>query len=193
MSFGIFDRHDPMIKAISNAANQPTLLFAAASNGGANFGRSFPARHSSVFGIHSTDWLGNPSNFNPTASKKDFNFSLLGEDVSSHWPAGMQGHDTQTKLRSGTSTATQIAAGFAASVLAFVRQQDLLIAEESERLAPYLKDHYYMKEVLKSISQERGGYDYIRPHLLFDSGNSNATREVVYCRIKDAIGKMHHQ
>ncbi|PMD47898.1 subtilisin-like protein [Hyaloscypha variabilis F] len=190
MSFAIREYHELMSTAISNALNKRTLLFAAASNDGANLGRAFPAQYPSVFCIHSTDGNGNPSNFNPTASETDVNFSLLGEHVSSHWPAGMNGHNQTVNVMSGTSVATPIAAGLAASVLSFVRQQDQHIAVESERLGPWLKRDNSMDAVFKSmVRQRRGvGYDYITPHVLFDSGS---TREEVYGKIKDIKRNMY--
>lgn len=190
MSFGIREYHERMSTAISNALNKRTLLFAAASNDGANLGRAFPADYPSVFCIHSTDGNGNPSNFNPTASETDVNFSLLGEHVSSYWPAGMNGHDQFVNVMSGTSVATPIAAGLAASVLSFVRQQDQHIAVESERLGQWLKRDNSMDAVFKSmVKQRRGlGYDYITPHVLFDCGS---TSEDVYGKIKDIKRNMY--
>ncbi|RFN43276.1 intracellular serine protease [Fusarium flagelliforme] len=184
MSFGIREQHEGMNRAISDALNKRTLLFAAASNDGANLSRAFPAKCRGVFCIHSTDGNGNPSSFNPTASETDVNFSLLGESVSSHWPAGLNGHDQSVNVMSGTSVATPIAAGLAASVLSFARQQDQNVPIESDRLGPWLKIDSSMNAVLKSmVRQRRGaGYDYITPHVLFDSG---ATRDFVYGKMND--------
>lgn len=185
MSFGIREYNEPMKTAISNALHCDTLLFAAASNDGANFGRAFPAKYPSVFCIHSTDGNGNPSAFNPTADDKDVNFSLLGEQVSSHWPTGKNGHNEPVKAMSGTSVATPIAAGLAAAILSFVRQQERHIAPGGELpLGPRLKNVQLMNEVLKSmVKQRRGaGYDYITPHSLFDR---KSTREQVYDKIED--------
>jgi len=190
MSFGIREYNEPMKTAISNALHSQTLLFAAASNDGANLGRAFPAKYPSVFCIHSTDGNGNPSAFNPTADDKDVNFSLLGEHVSSHWPVGKNGYNQPVKAMSGTSVATPIAAGLAASVLSFVRQQEQHITLGSELLGPWLKDVHSMDAVLKSmVRQTRGaGYDYITPHILFDR---RSTRERVYDRIKDIRRHMY--
>lgn len=185
MSFGIREYNEPMKTAISNALHSGTLLFAAASNDGANLGRAFPAKYPSVFCIHSTDGNGNPSAFNPTADDKDVNFSLLGEQVSSHWPTGKNGHNEPVKAMSGTSVATPIAAGLAAAILSFVRQQEQHVAPGGESpLGPWLKDVHSMDMVLKSmVKQRRGaGYDYITPHSLFDR---KSTREQVYDKIKD--------
>ena len=184
MSLGIREHHEPMKSAISNALHRQTLIFAAASNNGANSGRAFPAKYPSVFCIHSTDGNGNPSAFNPTADEKDVNFSLLGEHVRSHWPAGKSGHNDIVNILSGTSVATPIAAGLAGSILSFVRQQDQHLPTGSELLGPWLKDVHSMDVVLqRMVKQRRGvGYDYITPHTLFDTRSS---RERVYSRISE--------
>lgn len=190
MSFGIRVGHQLMSTAVSNAlmfnkSKEPTLLFAAASNDGGNHGRAYPARDSKVFCVHSTDGNGNPSGFNPTASIEDSNFSLLGEHVTSHWPAGVKGHDQRVKVMSGTSVATPIAAGLAATILAFVRQQDQHIASESERLGTWLKQYESMAAVFKSmINGRRGGYDYITPQVLFRSAD-------VYGKIQEIRQNMY--
>lgn len=190
MSFGIREYDNSMKKAISKALHNQILMFAAASNDGANSGRAFPAKYPSVFCIHSTDGNGNPSAFNPTADEKDVNFSLLGEHVRSHWPIGKNGHNEIVNVMSGTSVATPIAAGIAASVLSFVRQQEQGLTEGSDYLGPWLKDVHSMDAVLKSmVRQRRGvGYDYITPHLLFDMHSS---RDHVYDKIKDIKKHMY--
>ncbi|KAI2632315.1 hypothetical protein GGR54DRAFT_29393 [Hypoxylon sp. NC1633] len=190
MSFGIREYHEPMKAAISNALHNQTLMFAAASNDGANLGRAFPAKYPSVFCIHATDGNGNPSKFNPSADEKDVNLSLLGEKVCSHWPAGKNGHSESVNVMSGTSVATPIAAGLAASVLSFVRQQEQGLAGRSDLVGPWMKDVHSMDAVLKSmVKQRRGaGYDYITPHVLLDTSSSN---EEVYNKIKDIKKHMY--
>ncbi|KAM0667766.1 hypothetical protein ACQRIU_003631 [Beauveria bassiana] len=191
MSFGIREHNEPMTQAVALALHKQKLMFAAASNDGANFGRAFPAKYTGVFCIHSTDGNGNPSAFNPTADEKDVNFSLLGEHVRSHWPAGRSGHHDSVKVLSGTSVATPIAAGLAAMIMTFVRQQDHGSDAQSDRLGPWLKDAHAMDAVLKSmVRQRRGmGYDYITPHLLMDAQSS---RESIYNKIKDIKKHMYH-
>jgi subtilisin family serine protease len=189
MSFGIREFNEDMKEAILNARHKKTLMFAAASNDGANHGRAFPAKDRGVFCIHSSDGNGNPSSFNPTADEDDVNFCLLGENVESHWPVGMSGHNSNLRVMSGTSVATPIAAGLAASLLSLVRQQEQDLPTDPDRLSRWLKDFDSMEAVLKSITKgKRGaGYDYILPHFLSSMGSS---REDIYTRIKQIRGGM---
>ncbi|KLO93195.1 Uncharacterized protein LW93_6189 [Fusarium fujikuroi] len=189
MSFGIREFDEDMMKAIQNARANRTLMFAAASNDGANHGRAFPAKDSGVFCIHSSDANGRPSRFNPIAEEDDVNFCLLGENVESHWPVGTGGHNEDMRVMSGTSVATPIAAGIAVSLLSLVRQQEKDLPTGSDRLGWWLKDFDFMKGVLKSMRKgnKYDCYDYIPPHFLSNMGTS---REDVYNRIKQIRGEM---
>jgi subtilisin family serine protease len=196
MSFGIREYHEPLQKAVANAVHKGALVFAAASNDGANFGRAFPAKYPGVFCIHATDGNGRPSAFNPTADDKDVNFSLLGENVLSHWPAGTKGHNQPVNTMSGTSVATPIAAGLAASILSFIRQQEQNAPPGAELLGPWLRGAQAMDLVLKSMVRQAKGtfYDYITPHLLFDTNptGNGGHRERAYERIKDVQRSMYN-
>jgi hypothetical protein len=175
--------------AIDTAVYNKVLLFAAASNDGGNRGREFPAKHSNVFCIHTTDGYGNPSSFNPSPPDGTRNFSLLGERVSSHWPRGIGGHNDDVKVMSGTSVATSIAAGLAGTLLAFVKQYEHGKIPPRESLAPRLKSIEGMSEIwLKTMVRPRRDYDYIIPDSLFAKDSS---KEKVYNKIKDILTDMY--
>ena len=157
------------------------LLFAAASNGGGNKKRAYPARFEGVFCINSCDGEGNKSRFNPNTIKDEKNFSILGEHVESAWPADLG--TGNTSRRSGTSYATPIAAGLAASVIEFLGQ-NLKIPDAARKveIMEDLQTYYGMKKVLSLMAHERDGYDYLCPwYELFrrDCGSDSICSQIV--------------
>jgi subtilisin family serine protease len=146
LSFGFSNRNNEIETAIRKADK---IVFAAAANDGGNTKRAFPARYEPVICIHSTDGLGNPSNFNPTRLTRGDNFSILGEAIESAWP----GYPCVRKF--GTSFATPIAASVGALILHFARQN------LDEELLEALETYEGMKKVLHKMSDQRGEYDYI--------------------------------
>lgn len=166
MSFGYPSRpsdYSLLERAVRNAQHKDVLMFAAASNDGGNGGRAFPARQDEVICIYATDGNGNPSGFNPSPEEHRDNFSTLGEDIKSSWPIRL-GKPTSAGIcnirKSGTSFATPIAAGIAAFLLLYVRQQ--LSQEEAEMIKHTAK----MRAVLRLVAgpRLRNGFQYIAPN-----------------------------
>ncbi|KAF3480194.1 intracellular serine protease [Arthroderma uncinatum] len=161
MSFGIRENDADMENAISEAAKKDILLFAAASNDGLFHKRTFPAaNYKEVFGIHSMDSNGVSSKFNPKPYRTAFNLTSLGEDVVSDWPSGV------ARARSGSSIATPIIAGFVASVLAFVQQQETSLLGKPSILS-WLKRPHGMEELLKELVVRKDNYDMLSPWKFF--------------------------
>lgn len=148
MSFGFLFPQSEMEQAILAARLRNKLMFAAASNEGANDGEPrYPARDPNVFCIHSTDSYGSWTKSNTIFSDTDY--STLGEDVKSTAascrvsasPLPPLLNDTTTtnadsaspsqpkpkryERQSGTSVAAAIAAGIAALILEFARMPAL--------------------------------------------------------------------
>lgn len=126
MSFGFPE--EPFVdgeRAISNAIHGAifhrsgqVLFFAAAANDGGNQREMFPARHDQVFSIRATDYHGAFQKFNPAADALETHiFGTLGKEVPGVW---LSTHD-QEVYKTGTSIATPIAAGIAATILGYAR------------------------------------------------------------------------
>jgi hypothetical protein len=102
------------------------LIFASASNTGANFPITFPANLQGVFCIGSANGLGAQSTFSPPI-KGDEKYSAPGEAILGACPKSpfnRPGYDpkTQTIRRHRTSTSTPIAAGIAALFIDYTWQ-----------------------------------------------------------------------
>jgi len=167
MSFGFttcdIDGYDELELAIENAYSKHVLVFAAASNSGANLDRAYPARDQNVICIHSTDANGNRSRFSPNAITNDINLATIGEAVESAWPVHLcdkKTNPTFVKYKSGTSYATPIAAGIAAFLLQYAK---LHLEGQLDKL----KRQSRMKAVLRKIAQKsqeskpRDDYHYV--------------------------------
>lgn len=154
--------YDELERAIEKAHFARVLIFAAASNGGNNNDRAYPARDKHVFCIHSTDAKGSRSKFSPTAERFAYNFATIGEAVESFWPRNLCQPDEDTvRVKSGTSFATPIAAGIAGFLLLYASIQ--IGPEQANRL----KRHSAMEQLLYRLSvgsrpkKDRDDYQYI--------------------------------
>ncbi|UNI24639.1 hypothetical protein JDV02_010372 [Purpureocillium takamizusanense] len=148
--------------ALKNARFHDVLIFAAASNDGANAKRAWPARHRDVICVHATATDGTPSPFNPSPIVGD-NFATVGEATEGAWPLGLcdttGSQSCPLAYKSGTSYATPILAGIAAFLLQYAREN--LPAREAARL----KQLDGMATVLRRISVVKQSYNYIAPRL----------------------------
>ncbi|KAF4992964.1 hypothetical protein FDECE_13548 [Fusarium decemcellulare] len=180
MSFG-FDV-DPVWKvdmdqAIRGAYDAKKLVFAAASNYGANRRRTYPANATTVFCIHATDGNGNRSGMDPVPLHNADNFSTLGVAV----PCGSVG-DNDVYL-SGSSYSTPIAVGIAANILdhAAVMQNDgKLTADQRKKLHTYEG----MKAVFELMACRSDDYDYLAPWNLW---HDTSIPDVVWGKIKERL------
>ncbi|KAL7920406.1 peptidase S8/S53 domain-containing protein [Trichoderma austrokoningii] len=120
MSFGFKEEQPCISKAIREVMFQrddSILLFAAASNYGANEQEMFPARYESVISIRGTNANGEFEDFNPPRSQNEaLVFGTLGLDVPS---AGLSDCNEEV-YKSGTSVAAAVAAGIAGLLLEYV-------------------------------------------------------------------------
>lgn len=164
MSFGFPSVIFKINEALKLADNNDVLLFAAASNDGANksIPRAWPAREDTkVFCIHATDSHGYPWKRNPPSELGTFNFATFGEDVLT------TGKQDKLVGKTGTSMATPIAAATAALLIDFSR----LPRMKGKKLDHMNKVASFqgMKRLLLASSEKTGqdNFRYIKPWRLF--------------------------
>lgn len=166
MSFGFPSVIFKMDQALKLAAMNDVLLFAAASNDGANedITRAWPARDDSkVFCIHATDSMGNSWKGNPPKEFATHNFATLGENVLT------TGKQDKMVGKTGTSMATPIAAATAALLIDFSRLPKMKGKkfDHIDSVATFQG----MKRLLLATSPKTGdgNFRYIKPWHLFST------------------------
>jgi subtilisin family serine protease len=147
------------------------IVFAAAGNNtGGNARRSWPARKHGVIAVHATDGFGEGANINPS-NQGEVCFATLGCDIKHIWYGrasqdGGEDDEDDVEYISGTSFATPIAAGIAANVLEFLRNQAHIDLHEKRMERLYTADS--MRKIFEAMSEKRGDYYYVQPWLFWE-------------------------
>jgi hypothetical protein len=173
MSFGFRTRIAVLQASIEAAFAKRVIIFAATSNGGANENEAYPASESDmVLGINSSTAWGVWSKFSPQPVKRSENFFTLGEGVQSSWPTHLNQGLNQRK--SGTSFATPIAAGMAATMLYYAR----MTITDQEQLKE-LRSCGRMRILMKSMSQTQNVIcSYLRPWKLWEEEEKDLKKHI---------------
>ncbi|RSM09815.1 hypothetical protein CEP52_003924 [Fusarium oligoseptatum] len=153
------EKHHSIVDEIEAAIRKapPRLIFAAASNSGRNEPRSFPASDNRyVFCVHASTGNGQDGGINPELGNS-FNFMTLGMglDLLERETFAKNGRAMsryKKAVKSGTSFATPIAAGIAATVLYLAARVD----EIDERVEEKLKRPEGMEKMLRLMSTPKG-------------------------------------
>jgi tetratricopeptide (TPR) repeat protein len=168
ISWGMRNHVPSIAKALGKAIEKGILVFACASNSGANDPITFPARLQGIFCIGSADGKGAQSIFNPPSEDEE-TYSALGEAVQGACPANLSqepGYNATegTIRRDGTSISTPIAAGIAALLIDYTWQfMDGKGAQTYENMRKLF--------IEMSKSTVRKDYRYLAPWNLFEQPN----------------------
>ncbi|KAL8394118.1 hypothetical protein RB595_002192 [Gaeumannomyces hyphopodioides] len=164
------------IEAAIKGAPPGVTMFAAGSNGGKNASRAFPATLNPwVIAVHASDGMGGAGGINPPLKADDNNFMTLGMGVKlmrREWNDG--GRRLQPRYNAmrkcGTSFATPIAAGLAATAM----DLSLRVGAITKRTREQLRQPVEMAKMLRLMSTggtaDSGGYRYVAPWHLWRSG-----------------------
>ncbi len=179
MAIGFGNEQKPVNEAIGRAHSKGILIFSAATNGRNVDPIYCPAiLTDQVFGIFSTDaGIRESRSLNPSAQDQD-SFAIFGEDVELPWE-----ENGRRLLVRGTSYSTSIAAGLAALLLDFSRQEQK--PDKSESDVPdlsTLKERRKMKRAFLYMADRDGSYCCLRPWKLlndkFMSGTWSSREDV---------------
>ncbi|BCS11969.1 hypothetical protein ALUC_50015A [Aspergillus luchuensis] len=174
LSLGFPRPSEDLTKSIRNALHKEKLIFAAVSNNGGALpiGISWPARETKVFGVFSSNFHGERSEFNPNVNDDDTfsRYKFLGEAVKSAWL------NCEERRMTGTSVATPIAASTAALFLEYIRgnmvaTHDITSMAEIERCAR-MPDG--MRRIFALAGKTRETHEFLRyvtPWSLLDHEN----------------------
>ena len=182
MSFGFPEAPPEVEQAVKYARNNNVLLLAAASNCGANKAVTWPANDESVISIYATSGEGNRYLRNPTPGPGR-NFATLGTSVLALWPPDAE-DVSKWVHKSGTSTATPMAAGIAGLIIQVMEtRKDAYLASQKARgrSMPKIADAFCRKldklrtkpgmsavfQLMVGDEGKRDHYDYIAPWRLF--------------------------
>jgi Subtilase family len=143
-------------KALIKAHNQNIVILAAASNEGDLNEVAFPARLSdSVICIGAATGHGSIADFT-TSDPKFQHYATLGIAVRGASLKGMWYRSNSTEIRSGTSTATPIAAGIAALLIDYASRNDCKLT----------KGHKGMLRLFAKLSHHKDTYRILAPQQL---------------------------
>lgn len=177
LALGFSETHNEIRKAINRAVKCDIIIFAAAGNEGLEK-VAFPARLVDVMSIFATTWRNERWELNPSPQPLTPNFAILGVDID--FP--------ETGIRSGTSLATAIAAGFAGSIINFSRQlPDKASKDGWDELE--ICSWKEMQKIFSRLSDRNGGYDCISPWKMLDDVPRTGPRDHRRKKLRSILAK----
>ncbi|CAJ0544410.1 Ff.00g036020.m01.CDS01 [Fusarium sp. VM40] len=194
MSFGFPHDDDAISKAIEDAERSRDIIFLASAGNNAAYQReAFPARHRSVISVRATDCQGIFSASNPPITdRNDVVLGTFGDNL----PARLNNEITQRFgshiCNPGSSIATAVAAGIAASTIAYADVLSTVLGMQTEKdLVKCLKRTEGMRRLLERMAPDQTGHcRFINP-IWFWSEKADAWR--AWAAMYDAVPTFLHR
>jgi subtilisin family serine protease len=165
--------------ALKIAAYRGILVFSAASPLVSSGSQAYPPTDPHMWiGVASTDATGRVTSFDQTIPPNVDRFATLGAQVPSSWPG--QGQSTPL---SGTSVSSVIAAGVAASALAYARH----LEPKDGPAQSSLKTREGKMALLRLLGQPSEHGTYLNPWVLFGQSDNPQPKDTVHGKIYDEL------
>ena len=146
---------------ITNCLRDDIMLFASASNDCGEGSRIYPAMYKDVMSIHSANWRGEKSGFNPERYGQD-NFSTVGECIRPVWdPSNTTESQSCLQYRDETSYATTVAVAIAAFMIAYIRKTMPETEEHQWGIKPWSPEG--IVTIFRLMAKDIDRYDWISP------------------------------
>ncbi|KAF4452355.1 hypothetical protein F53441_4807 [Fusarium austroafricanum] len=161
MSFGFPDYDETIANAIEDVSNQRNVIFMASAGNNAKYqNEAFPARHRHVISIRATNFAGSFSETNPPVDDDCITpaFGTFGGDLPSNISDEISRRFGPDICQPGSSIATAVAAGIAASTIAYAEVLSCsLRVPAGENPVQCLKSTEGMRRMLKKMSPDQKG------------------------------------
>jgi hypothetical protein len=172
MSFGFSKRRARANRRISEAIEkvrrerEDAIIFFASAGNSWDERENFPASHRDVISIYAADATRRPSELNPSRiDERSKQLYSCGDDIPLYILKDIQDRFPNAELQAGTSIATAVAAGVAATTLAYISALPILLGnkgfEEACALIYTKRGMEHMLHKMRSIMSY--GQHFINP------------------------------
>jgi len=181
MSFGIPGYDRDIARAITDVGN--VIMFAAASNGGKNRPRTYPATDTKVIAVHAMSGNGDEGSINPTTEHQHDHLGTLGLGIRLRWR-------NEATYKNGTSYATPIAAGIAANWLEWLNYvaKDPSCGVTELQHATWGSPYGIRNIFTKVMSQRHHDLLYVAPWHLWNPDKKDLTDRDIIGRLNTTPG-----
>jgi hypothetical protein len=192
MSFGFAQDSESISQAILSVQmdRSDAVIFLASAGNSSYEDETFPARHQSVISIYATDCRGTFAASNPRNDRDGPTiFGTFGDDIPEGIREELQKFYQQQVCEPGSSIATAVAAGIAATMLSYATVLPLLCQfGDTSGVLKRLWKFEGMDKMFYMMSQDMGERRrFVNPIRFWSERSTDLAR---YCAIHDCMWKV---